>query len=71
MDRVLERMKKKTSGLYRETGAATKRNRDSELSDIDRANEIQVISIPDDEFGDLTVRDQIAHLAQNMSKFRH
>ena len=71
MERVLERMKKKTSGLYRETGAATKRNRDSKLSDIERANEIQVISIPGDEFDDLTVREQISHLAQNKSKFRH
>ena len=68
MQRVIERVKQKNSGIYKEAGAARQRARQDKLAPMERLNEIKVVSTSAAEYDLMDFEKKLDHVAKNMGK---
>ena len=66
MQRVIDRVRNKTSGVYKEAGAARKRARQEKLSPLELLNEIEVVTMKDAEYSQMDLENKVDHVAKNM-----
>ena len=68
MQRVIDRVKKKNSGIYKEAGAARQRAKQEKMAPMERLNEMKIVSTAAAEYDLLVFEKKLDHVAKNMGK---